>query len=255
MSANNKLGEELISLNKQQFTGVLNIASQDNKQRWEMFFYLGQYLWTEGGYHANRSWQRNFNYYCPNINPNSIILRKRNQQELRSHQYCLINVLLQRKIIQRQQVKALIKNLGQEILFDLLQKEYKDSLNYNAQTTSAHYLLKVGFNLSLSFVNLEQILFQSQTSWSAWGAKGLASCSPHYAPVLDKRQELQRQIPDFVFTNMSRLLNGKNTLRDLSVKMEKNVLDITCAIVPYFFKGYLRLLEIPDLPNDLIHST
>lgn len=254
MSANNKLGEQLIFLKRQKFTGILTITSQDNKQRWEMFFYLGQYLWTEGGYHANRSWQRNFHQYCPNIDIDSVIWREKNQSETQLQRYCLLNVLVQRKIIQRQQVTALIKSLSQEIFFDLLQKEYNNGLNYNLQNTSAHYLLKAGFNLSFTFANLEQILFQSQTSWSAWGAKGLASCSPHYAPVLNQGQELQKQIPDVIFLNMSRLLNGKNTLRDLSVKMEKNVLDITCGIVPYFFKGYLRLLQIPDLPNELIHS-
>lgn len=249
MTANNKLGEQLICLNRQKFTGILTITSQDNEQKWEIFFYLGKYLWTEGGYHVNRSWQRNFTYYCPGVKVSSIVLRKRNQPAIRSHHYYLINVLLQRKIIQREQAKALIKNRSQEIFFDLLQKEYNNSLNYDLQNTSAHYLLKAGFSSSLTFINLEKILFQSQMSWSTWGAKGLASCSPHHAPLLNKDRDLQKQLPDIIFANMSRLLNGKNTLRDLAMKMEKNVLDVTCGIVPYFFKGYLRLLEIPDLPN------
>ncbi len=250
MAANNKLGEQLISLNRQKFTGILTITSQNGKQKWEMFFYSGKYLWTEGGYHVNRSWQRNFTYYFPKVNTSSIVLRKRNQTEVLSHHYSLLNILLQRQIVRREQVKALIENRSQEIFFDLWQKEYNDALNYTTQNTSAHYLLKAGFNLSLAFINLEQILFQSQTSWSTWGAKGLASCSPHHAPYLNRPQELQRQLPSVIFTNMSRLLNGKNTLRDLAVKMEKDVLDVTCGIVPYFFKGYLRLLEIPDLPDD-----
>ena len=220
MGANNKLGEKLISLNRQKFTGILSIASQDGKQKWEMFFYLGKYLWTEGGFHMNRSWQRNFEFYCPGINTDVIILR--NQPQIQSHNYSLLNILLQRKIIQRKQAKELIENSSQEILFDLLQKEYNDVLNYDLQETSAHYLLKSGFNLSLAFMNLEQILFQAQTSWSTWGAKGLASCSPNHAPFLKSDRKLKQQLPDIIFINMSRLLNGKNTLRDLSFKM-KNV--------------------------------
>lgn len=249
MSANNKLGEKLISLNRQKFTGILNIVSQDGKQKWEMFFYSGNYLWTEGGYHANRSWYRNFIYYFPHVDTSSIVLRTRNQAEIRSDKYALINILLQRQLIERKQVKALIENRTQEIFFDLLQKEYNNALDYDQEDTSAHYLLKAGFNLSLNSVNIEKILFQAQTSWSSWGSKGLASCSPNHAPLLNKHQELQQLIPDLIFINMSRLLNGKNTLRDLAIKMEKNILDLTCGIVPYFFKGYLRLLEIPDSPN------
>ena len=254
MSANNKLGEQLISLSRQKFTGILTITSQDNKQKWSMFFCFGQYLWTEGGYHANRSWQRNFNQYCPNVDISSIIVRKRNQLEIHSFHYYLTYTLVQRKIIQRKQAKALIDNHSHEIFFDLLQKEYNNSLQYDVQNTSPYYLLKTGFSLSLAQTNLEQILFQSQLSWSAWGAKGLASCSPHHAPFLKPNQELQKQLPDIIFVNMSRLLNGKNTLRDLAVKMKKNVLDVTCGIVPYFFKGYLRLLEISDIPIDKLYD-
>ena len=246
MSANTKLGEQLISLYREKFTGILTITSQDGKQKWKMFFYLGKYLWTEGGFHANRSWRRNFNYYCPKIKSDRIILR--HQPGVESDNYFLLNVLLQRKIVKRKQVTNLIENISREVLFDLLQKEYNNSLYYDIQTTTAHKLLKAGFSLSLISINLEQILFQSQTSWSTWGARGLSACSPHHAPFLKSDGELQKQLPDVIFSNMSRLLNGKNTLRELAFKMEKSVLDITCGVVPYFFKGYLRLLEIPDLP-------
>ncbi|MEL6502611.1 MAG: response regulator, partial [Cyanobacteria bacterium J06623_1] len=67
--------------------------------------------------------------------------------------------------------------------------------------------------------------------------------------LLNRYQDLQTQLPDIIYANMSRLLNGKRTLRDLAVRMDKNVLDVTCGIVPYFFKGYLRLLEIADLAD------
>lgn len=247
MSANSKLGEKLLSLHRQKFTGVLTITAQNNQQEWEMFFHQGEYLWTEGGYHANRSWRRNFIRYCPGVNTEIVELR--HQPQMRSRSYCLLNVLLQRKIIQRKQIQALIDNLSQEIFFDLLQAEYKSVLNYSVETTSAHYLLKAGFSLSLISLNLEQILFESQTAWSKWGSKGLASCSPHHAPLLHRGQDLQQQLPDLIVANMSRLLNGKQTLRDLAVKMDKNVLDLTCGIIPYFFKGYLRLLEIADLSD------
>ncbi|MGL6342943.1 MAG: DUF4388 domain-containing protein [Waterburya sp.] len=246
MSANSKLGEQLITLHRQKFTGILTITSQDEK-KWEMFFYLGKYLWADGGYQINRSWRRNFNYYLPKVDTSSIVLR--NQLELRSPKHNLIHVLLRRKLATTEQVKELINNRSQEILFDLLQTEYHNSLIYNVQETSPHYLLKAGFSLSLALLNLEQMLFKSQTAWSTWGSKGLASCSPHHAPLLNKYDELKQQVPDVILSNMSRLLDGKSTLRDLAIKMDKDILDVTCGLVPYFFKGYLRFLEIPDLSD------
>ncbi|MEL6494510.1 MAG: DUF4388 domain-containing protein [Cyanobacteria bacterium J06623_7] len=245
MSANSKLGEQLISLHRQKFTGVLTIKSVADEIDWEMFFHQGGYLWTEGGFHPNRSWRRNFKRSCPGVDAGTVILRE--QPEMRSRAYCLLNVLWQRKQITRQQLKTVIESRSQEVLFDLFQTEYNGNLEYVLTKTSSHYLLKAGFSLSLIFPNIEQILFQSQTAWSSWGSKGLASCSPHHAPLLTSYRDLQTQLPDIIYANMTRLLNGKRTLRDLAVRMDKNVLDLTCGIVPYFFKGYLRLLEVSDL--------
>lgn len=246
MSANSKLGEELISLHHQQFTGILTIKSQNSKQ-WQLYFYLGKFLWAKGGFHPNRSWRRHLTRYFPEVDKSLLILP--DKQDLESPNYYLITSLLQKKIVNREQVKALIESRVKEIFFDLLQQEYKGSLQFSVKSCSAHYLLKAGFSLSLAFLNLEQLLFQSQQAWSTWGGKGLASCSPNHAPLLKNDRELQQQISNFIFTSMSQLLNGKNTLRDLAIRMDKDVLEVTCGIVPYFFKGYLRLLEVPDIPD------
>lgn len=254
MSANSKLWEQLIALNRQNFTGILIINSQDGKQ-WQLYFYLGKFLWSMGGVHINRSWKRHLNKYCPQVDLSSLVLRY--EENLASRNYYLINVLLQRKIITKSQIKNLIESRTRETFFDLLQEEYKHTLIYFFQPKSAHYLLKVGFTLSLAFINLEQMLFQAQQSWSAWGSKGLASCSPNLAPLLHNHQQLKHKIPDIILNNMSRLLNGKNSLRDLALTMDKDIFELACGIVPYFFKGYLRLLEIPDIPeiNSATHSS
>ena len=246
MSANSKLWEQLIALHRQNFTGILIINSQSGKQ-WQLYFYLGKFLWSMGGVHVNRSWKRHLKQYCSQVNLNSLVLRY--EEHLASKNYHLLNVLLLRKMVKKDQIKALIESRSREILFDLLQEEYKQPLEYILQSKSAHYLLKSGFSLSLATINLEQILFQAQQMWSTWGSKGLASCSPNLAPLLHNHQQLKNQVPDIIFKNMFRLLNGKRSLRDLSIKMDKDVFEVACGIVPYFFKGYLRLLEIPDLPE------
>jgi hypothetical protein len=246
MSANSKLWEQLIALNRQNFTGILIVNSQGGKQ-WQLYFYLGKFLWSMGGVHVNRSWKRHLTKYCPQVDISSLVLRY--EKNLASRNYYLIHILLQRKIITKSQIKSLIESRTREIFFDLLQEEYKHSLSYLLQPQSAHYLLKVGFSLSLAFINLEQMLFQAQQSWSTWGSKGLASCSPNLSPLLHNHQQLKDTVPDIILNNMARLLNGKNSLRDLALIMDKDVLELACGIVPYFFKGNLRLLEIPDIPD------
>ncbi len=246
MSANHKLAEKLIALQQQNFTGIVIIKSQDEKQ-WQLYFYLGKFLWSMGGVHTNRSWKRHFQKYCPQVDISSLDLRY--QENLASNNYYLINILLQRKIVRKETIKALIASKTQENFFDLLQEEYKQPLDYLLQPKSAHYLLKAGFSLSLAVIDLEQMLLQAQQSWSTWISKGLASCSPNLAPLLHNHQQLKHQVPDVIYDNMSRLLNGKSSFRDLSLTMDKDVFELACGIVPYFFKGYLRLLEIPDIPD------
>jgi hypothetical protein len=246
MSANSKLGEKLIALYRQKFTGMLSIATQD-KQQWQLYFYLGQCLWVDGGYHIYRFWRRFLAKYCSQLDTSLLVVRDR--EEHSTSIYYVITILLARKAIQREQAKAGIESRIKETLFDLLQREYHESLQYDLHPSSSHALLKQGFNLSLTIVNLEQMLFISQQEWARWGGKGLASCSPNLAPLLKNHQELGRLLPDVVFENMLRLLNGQHTLRDLEIKMNKDVFEVTCGIVPYFFKGYLRLVEVRDLPD------
>ena len=47
----------------------------------------------------------------------------------------------------------------------------------------------------------------------------LAAYGGNFCNVLDKYHELQKYLPDVILANMTRLLNGKRTLRDLAIKM------------------------------------
>ncbi len=111
------------------------------------------------------------------------------------------------------------------------------------------FLLKSGFNLSLSPLETLNLLKQAEQNWIDWTNKGLACCSPNLAPILKNHQELQKQLSPIIFQNMLRLLYGESTLRDLAIRMDKDVLEVTLGLIPYFFKGYLRLEEVPDIPK------
>ena len=104
-------------------------------------------------------------------------------------------------------------------------------------------------NLSLPPLETLNLLTQAEQKWMDWTNKGLASCSPNLAPVIKNHQELQKQLSPMIFQNMLRLLDGQSTLRDLASRMNKDVLEVTLGLIPYLFKGYLRLVEVPDIPT------
>lgn len=243
MKAQSELLEKLALLGQQQFTGTIILKAQNNKH-WQIYYLLGKLVWIQSNFHIYRSWRRYLLQYCPEVSIEQIPFCK---IALVSQQYHLITCLHEQQLAKREGIKALIEQHIQELLFDLIQQEYKQSLQYSCEPKSSHALLKEGFILTIAPDSLETILMQTQQSWLQWSGKGLASCSPNLSPCLKNNNELNQAVPDIIYRNMARLLNGQNTLRDLVLLMNQNLFDLTCGLMPYFFKGYLRLIEIPDL--------
>ncbi|WP_036481577.1 hypothetical protein [Myxosarcina sp. GI1] len=250
MSANNNLENFLIPLPRQKFTGVVTVETQKDKQ-WKMYFYLGKFLWIEGGYHPNRFWQKYMSQHFSDLDLKLMVLDldllSKSKNNLEQLKYNFLVSLVQKNHIKPEKAIALITTRTQDSFFDIIQQEHKQELQYQKQNYSAHQILKSGFNLSLARIDIERVMFESQQQWLAWKYKGLASCSPNLAPLLTNARELEEKLPDMIFKNMSRLLNGKHTIRDLELKMNKSLLDVACGLIPYFFKGYLKFKEIPDL--------
>ncbi len=243
--------KNLASFKDEKFTGVVTITSLRDGQ-WKVYFYLGMLLWTEGGSHTFRFWQRNFKLLCPQAKMK--YFDRNHIYSQYSCDYYLIEMLLKKKLANRELILSLIEQRIRGVFFDILQEEYiqqekQEQLTISSDSISAHNLLKSGFNLSLSPLDTLVLLSNAQEDWDTWIGKGLASCSPNRAPSLKNDRELRAQVPAIIFQNMLRLLDGEHTLRDLAIKMNKNVFEVTCGLVPYFFKGYIGLLEIPDLPG------
>ncbi len=246
-----QLIKNLASFKEEKFTGVVTITSLRERQ-WKIYFYLGMLLWTEGGSHTFRFWQRAFKRLCPEAKTE--YFDQNNIHSQYSCDYYLINILLTKKLADRESILNLIEQRIRDVFFDILQEEHlqqqkQQQLTISNNSLSAHNLLKSGFNLSLSPLDTLVLLSNSQQEWENWLGKGLASCSPNRAPILKEHEELRSQVPAIIFQNMVRLLDGKHTLRDLAIQMNKNVFEVTCGLVPYFFKGYIKLVEIPDLPG------
>ncbi|MBE9166352.1 hypothetical protein IQ238_01975 [Pleurocapsales cyanobacterium LEGE 06147] len=246
MIRSSKLIEELTTLQQQQqqLTGIFKIQSPNNRY-WQLYFCLGKLVWADGGSHIYRSWRRYITLFCPEVDFSDINVRDTAESE--HPHYHLLVVLLQRKIVKTEQIKFLIAQKIKEIIFDILQLEHKQSLQYIYEPQSSYFLLKAGFSISLSPDNFAAIVTQAQLAWYTWAGKGLAACSPNLAPSLKNAQQLRQELSPLIYHNMARLLNGQHSLRELALKMNMDVFELTCVLMPYFFKGYLKLAEIPDL--------
>ena len=249
MNLNSQLISKLASLHDTQFTGIITVTTK-NTQSWNIYLYLGKLLWTESTIHRNRFWQRNLSKLCPKLASTKHKFKNINPTYISD--YYLINILLEDKLVSREHILELINLCVNDTFFEILQYESKESIDFIVKSHTLLFLLKSGFNLSLPPLQTLNLLAKAEQNWLDWLNKGLASCSPNLAPLIKNNQDLKKQLSPIIFENMQRLLDGKNTLRDLAVKMDKDVLEVTLGLIPYFFKGYLRLLEIPDTTQFIV---
>ncbi len=106
----------------------------------------------------------------------------------------------------------------------------------------------------LVLLDPSQIITEIQQIWQTWQKAKIADYSPNRAPVIRQPEQLQQQTSASVYQVLTKLLDGKSTLRDLSVKMKQDVVKVTCSLLPYIQSRLVELIEVPDLPAPVAPS-
>ena len=230
-----------------QFTGIVDVHSKNSKQisQWKIYFCLGKLIWADGGIHPLRFLQQHVKKYYPQFDFTKINFSI--DDAFKCQEYCFFSDLLQQKKIQQNQFNHIVVNQIQEILFDILQTEATESISINSEEISASSMLEYGFKISNAVFDVDLIFKQVQQSWLIWVKSDLKSISPNYSPIIVDANKLQQVVSPTVYKNFSSLLNGKHSLRDLAVKMNKNLLQLTASLMPYIKKQLVKLIEIKDL--------
>ena len=232
---------------QKQFTGIINIQSKSSKQttQWKIYLCLGKLIWADGGIHPFRSLERQLKKYCPQLDLSKIDLSLDNKSKCQ--EYCFFSNLLQNNIIQSNQLNQIVISQIQEILFDILQTETIESISINYKEISASLLLEYGLKISNAVFDANLIIKQVQQLWANWVKNELKFVSPNSAPIIVDAERLQQLVSPTVYKNFTSWLNGQYSLRDLAVKMNKDLLQLTSSLIPYIKKELAKFIEIKDL--------
>jgi CheY-like chemotaxis protein len=245
MSSEEKLKEKLLSFKDKQFTGRLDI--NDSKgQQWRLYFCLSRFIWADSSCLMNRTWQRLLSYYCPKVDETQIDIQE--AQKLECWDYHIISVLLEKFRISKEQATQLIEAKINEVLFDILQAESKEILEYNFVPIEASLLSTYGLKVSLTLLRIEPIIRDIENEWIIWSQQGLGGFSPNFAPLIKNPALLQKQFSPETYQRLYLLLNGKITLRELAIKVNQELLTFTLWLKPYIEKGLIDLVEVRDIP-------
>ena len=235
------------TLKRPQFTGKLQFASSKG-EKWTFYFYLGRIIYANGGDHTVRRWRRNVAHFTPGLinqipNVKSHLLTQSNFQQY--WEYELLCDWLNRNYMTRNHFHEIIHNIVVEILFDITQR------------MEVVFELSDDFSLStpLVFINPDQVISDADQLWYKWKEAKLADRFPNSCPIVVAPEKLEQHTSARTTQKMTKIFSGKNTLRDLSLKLNKDIIDFTRSILPYIQLGLIDLVAVKVLPCPLKFSS
>lgn len=241
----NDFVSSLAILKQERFSGKLVI--KDQGKEWNIYLFLGRILYATGGSHPVKRWRRNVLAYCPQVDVNALKFPENNANitgEI-SWEYLLLYSAVEQQHITRDQAAKIIASIVAEVLFDI------------TQATNIACEIKPE-NLSvpqLVLLDPGQAIAEAQHAWQNWQKAKLADRSPNRAPVIRDSEQLQQQVSPAVFQNLTKLLDGQRSLRDIAIGMKRDVMEVTASLLPYIQSGLIEFIDVPDAPPPVAPPT
>ncbi|MGB7251855.1 MAG: response regulator [Phormidesmis sp.] len=239
------LGEKIQKYRESQFTGLIRISDQATHQ-WFIYYLLGQIVWTKSRTHSLRRWQRQLSVHSPTFFEEVV---QSASPAYERWNYIALERLVKRQQFPKDEFLKIVEGCIIEDLFDILQmgslqlQKTSASLVYEAfptEAASSPFLMTHG----------QSAWQEARQQWQIWERVGFTKFSPDWAPVILQRDALKLQTRPQTFQTLTTFVNGKNTLRDLAIKLNEPVVPLTASILPYVSHQLLGLVEVPDIVED-----
>lgn len=239
------------TLKKHQFSGEVKLV-YPGRAEWRFYLYLGRLIYGTGGEHSVRRWRRNLAAYLPNIATDAEYLEKE-IQSISTHniKFCWEYELLRRWLLNnradRESVIKMLNNILTEVFFDL---------NQTTEITF-HLNSEIGVPISeqIFLLDANQVIVPAWQQWQTWVNLRLGDRSPNKAPVIRSPEQLQLKISSKTYNAFTKLFNGRNSLRDLSLQLKRDLNQFSSSLLPYIQEGYIDLVSVADLPPPISFPT
>ncbi len=236
-----------------EFTGSL-VMMAGAGQTWEMLFYQGQIVWSIDRHRPNRLWQRLLHQHVgfEHIGLDLLFQAGEHTREHRAAkdscwQYQGALALMSLAEIKAEQLTAILTAAAQETIFDLLQYSQGEKLTFRSQS-------EVFGEEPPILLNTERVLTQAELMWQEWESQKLGNISPNKTPVIEHPVQLYRQTTPIVYQNLVQVITGKQTLREIAVEIDEDLLLLTRSLTRYIQTGIIDSIDLPDLPSPKISS-
>ncbi|MFM7887729.1 MAG: response regulator [Pseudanabaena sp.] len=232
----------------QQATGELVVTDENElAPDWNIYFYLGRLVYATGGKHRVRRLARAIRQNAHNINIQDLL--KKANPTTEAWELKLMEMAIQESQLTTQQARGIIQTSIYEVFYSL--SEQKD--------------LQVSWKPldSLSFkpivvLSTMQILDNVTSAQAKWNKAGLShvqnmiqgfsfDISPYIANPEQLKVKLDADaISSKTYNSINKVLNGTNTLWDLSIIMHCSLIAVMRSLLPLIIDGIVAFREIPD---------
>ncbi|NEO96055.1 MAG: response regulator, partial [Moorea sp. SIO3G5] len=155
------------------------------------------------------------------------------------------------------QMSSVVAGNCTEILFDIIQRQEQLRCGSSEQLTyrqipqdTIDSTSDSTFDSTLVVIQASQIMQQARQAWEPWQQAGLVNISPSLAPVIWDADKLRQQTSLLAYHNLTTLVDGDRTLRDLALKLKQNLLAVTQSIMPYIRVQVMGLISVGDFRCD-----
>ncbi|MEB3190251.1 MAG: response regulator [Snowella sp.] len=238
-------------LKRSRFSGrVILQTEEETAEQWTFYFYLGRIIYATGGEHRMRRWERSL--MAQSMDLYYLWVQKKIPQECdNSESFCLTclkedvcweyQVLCTWVATQKMTTEDAMQNVRftlTEILFDI---QHQRQVSYCVVPDKM-------FSARLILSDTGEVIRKAHEQFVAWQKAKLADRSPNSLPMLHQPEIFQNQVPNDVYQVFSRLLNGKHTIRDIALKMKRDMTAIAAYLLPHVQSGTIELKQGPDFP-------
>ena len=250
-----ELTHQIVTQSQAKFTGRVKITTSKGTN-YSIYFGLGRVVWATGGTHPYRRWQR---LLLKNLNQSKPQPVMRGQDEFEAWDYHLLSILVKRGQIPLDQGKIIIAHILEEVLFDLYQCSVQEENIFSGRWDEA---VRPSQQLVLPphmVVPPELVINHVTKVWQTWQYEGIGGVLPNLAPIIKSPKELRQLIPSQVYQNLSRVIDGQQSLRDVALLMKLDLMKLVKVLFPYIQRGLISLVVVKDTllpsPEDVSAAT
>lgn len=226
---------------------LLATEDQEDDHAWNIYFYLGRLVYATGGKHRIRRLVRAIRQHAPNVNAQELLEYANPNSE--AWEIKIIEQAIHENLLTTEQARAIIQSSIHEVLYSLCEQKNPKS--------SWEPLDSLAFKPIVALPVLQTLdsIVSAQLRWQQEGLSRVQNMIQRFsfdsAPYINNPEQFKLMldtdaISSKAYNCLNKILNGKNTLWDLSVIMHCSMIGVMRLLLPLVVNGVVAFREIPD---------